>query len=261
MRRRLLHPDEEAHASGRSAARRRADRSGGCARSKAGSVYRQRSAAGSTAAVPTVWPCWRRRACWPMPPPPASRRSCPRMTASSWRFGISSRCRGCEEGRRRGERRSASPVAWRSRGRERSEERELAEAKLRVEELGELINHHSYRYHVLDDPEVADIEYDEMVCELQALEDRLPGAHHPRLADPAGGQRVRPTCSHPSHTGRPCSRWTTRSRSKSWRAWNARVEKRRGRCRSGSACELKIDGVACALTYERGRAGARRDAR
>ena len=56
----------------------------------------------------------------------------------------------------------------------RSEERELAEAKLRVEELRELINHHSYRYHVLDDPEVADVEYDELVRELQALEDRFP---------------------------------------------------------------------------------------
>ena len=36
------------------------------------------------------------------------------------------------------------------------EERDLAEAELRVEELRELINHHLYRYHVLDDPEVSD---------------------------------------------------------------------------------------------------------
>ncbi len=35
-------------------------------------------------------------------------------------------------------------------------------------------------------------------------------------------------------------------------AWNARVEKRVGDA-ARFACELKIDGVACALTYERGR--------
>ena len=49
----------------------------------------------------------------------------------------------------------------------RREERELSAAKLRVEELREHINHHNYRYHVLDDPEVSDAEYDELVRELR----------------------------------------------------------------------------------------------
>ena len=35
-------------------------------------------------------------------------------------------------------------------------ERARAEAKVRVEELRNGINHHAYRYHVLDDPEVSD---------------------------------------------------------------------------------------------------------
>ncbi|HVH53949.1 MAG TPA: hypothetical protein VNA32_07445, partial [Actinomycetota bacterium] len=42
-------------------------------------------------------------------------------------------------------------------------ERELASAKLRVEELRELLNYHAYRYYVLDDPEVSDAEYDELM--------------------------------------------------------------------------------------------------
>ena len=54
------------------------------------------------------------------------------------------------------------------------EERRRADAKLRVEELREQINRHSYRYHVLDDPEVSDAEYDELVRELAALEDEFP---------------------------------------------------------------------------------------
>ena len=54
------------------------------------------------------------------------------------------------------------------------EERKLAEAELRVEELRELVNHHLYRYHVLDDPEVSDAEYDEVIGQLRALENEFP---------------------------------------------------------------------------------------
>ena len=97
-----------------------------------------------------------------------------------------------------------------------SADRERAEAKLRVEELREQINHHSYRYHVLDDPEVADAEYDELMRELRWLEDAFPELHHPRLAHAAGGRRAGRRCSRRSSTGRRCSRSTTRSASKSW---------------------------------------------
>ena len=43
-----------------------------------------------------------------------------------------------------------------------------------VESLREQIRHHNYRYHVLDDPEVPDIEYDRLVRALQALEVKYP---------------------------------------------------------------------------------------
>jgi DNA ligase (NAD+) len=49
------------------------------------------------------------------------------------------------------------------------DERARADAKLRVEELRAEIEHHRYRYHVLDDPEVADAEYDESMRELREL--------------------------------------------------------------------------------------------
>ena len=59
------------------------------------------------------------------------------------------------------------------------DERERAEAKLRVEELRAEIEHHRYRYHVLDEPEVADVEYDDLMRELRALEDRFPELQSP----------------------------------------------------------------------------------
>ena len=46
----------------------------------------------------------------------------------------------------------------------------------RLEELRALIHHHNHRYHVLDDPEIADVEYDALFDELLALE-----ADHPEL--------------------------------------------------------------------------------
>ena len=36
------------------------------------------------------------------------------------------------------------------------------------------INYHNHRYYVLDDPEVSDIEYDRLMLELKALEDKYP---------------------------------------------------------------------------------------
>ena len=47
-------------------------------------------------------------------------------------------------------------------------------ARSRVEELRTTIDHHNYRYHVLDAPEVSDAEYDALMRELLALEERFP---------------------------------------------------------------------------------------
>ena len=40
----------------------------------------------------------------------------------------------------------------------------------RVDELRALIAHHNERYHTLDDPEISDADYDELVRELRRLE-------------------------------------------------------------------------------------------
>ena len=43
-----------------------------------------------------------------------------------------------------------------------------------TESLREQIRYHNYRYHVLDDPEVPDAEYDRLIRELQAIENANP---------------------------------------------------------------------------------------
>jgi DNA ligase (NAD+) len=132
-----------------------------------------------------------------------------------------------------------------------SEERALAESQLRVEELREQVNHHLYRYHVLDDPEISDAEYDELIGELRRLEDRFPEL----ITPDSPTQRVG---AAPAELFRPVQhRAPMRSLDNAFseeelRAWAARV----GRGLAGAAAtfvtELKIDGVACALTYEDG---------
>jgi len=46
--------------------------------------------------------------------------------------------------------------------------------RVRLEALRQQINHHNYRYHTLDDPEISDAEYDQLFRELQALEAQYP---------------------------------------------------------------------------------------
>ncbi len=50
----------------------------------------------------------------------------------------------------------------------------LDEVKKRIEQLRAEINHHNHRYYVLDNPEISDAEYDELMRELKQLEEQCP---------------------------------------------------------------------------------------
>ena len=54
-----------------------------------------------------------------------------------------------------------------------------AATRKRIDSLRDQIRHHNYQYHVLDEPDVPDAEYDRLVRELQKLE-----AKHPELITP-----------------------------------------------------------------------------
>ena len=136
-------------------------------------------------------------------------------------------------------------------GRRSPEERRLSDARKRVEELHEQINHHSYRYHVLDDPEVSDFDYDQMVKELQTLE-----ADFPELITPdsptqrVGGAPAADLFAPVTHRAQMLSL----DNAFSWdelEAWGKRVERGVG-TDVRFVCELKIDGLAVVLSYEGG---------
>ncbi|HEU0248253.1 MAG TPA: NAD-dependent DNA ligase LigA, partial [Gaiellaceae bacterium] len=123
----------------------------------------------------------------------------------------------------------------------------------RVAELRRLIEHHNYRYHVLDDPEIPDSGYDALYDELQQLEHE-----HPELvagdsptqrvgAAPAAGFRK---VDHLSAMG-SLEKVTTRE---ALEKWADDIRKRLGTDEAVAyVLEPKIDGSAVSLVYEDGR--------
>jgi len=118
----------------------------------------------------------------------------------------------------------------------------------RIKELRGVINHHNYRYYVLDSPEISDAEYDELMKELRQLE-----AEHPELVTPdSPTQRIGAppveafgVVEHP----RPLLSLTNAFSYEELAAWHKRVSKLLGGRQFDLVCEPKIDGLAVALTY------------
>src|SRR3954464_12415901 len=126
------------------------------------------------------------------------------------------------------------------------------DAQARLDELRDQVNHHLYRYHALDDPEIDDAEYDRLFDELKALEEE-----HPDLITPdSPTQRVGAPPSerftkveHRTPMG-SLEKVTTPDALTKW------AEDVRQRLDSDEpvayVIEPKIDGLAINLTYEHG---------
>jgi len=125
---------------------------------------------------------------------------------------------------------------------------DINKVKQRIEELRGVINHHNYRYYVLDSPEISDAEYDELMRGLRQLE-----AEHPELVTPdSPTQRIGAppveafgVVEHPQ----PLLSLTNAFSYEELAAWHKRVSKLLGGRQFDLVCEPKIDGLAVALTY------------
>ena len=127
----------------------------------------------------------------------------------------------------------------------------------RAAELRALLQHHGHRYHVLDDPQIPDAEYDRLFHELQALE-----AAHPALLTPDSptqrvGGRVLDGFAAVRHVVPMLSiRTETDTTAAGAEAFDARVRRELGLADDAPpveyAAELKFDGLAINLRYEAG---------
>ena len=125
-----------------------------------------------------------------------------------------------------------------------------ANASKRVKALRDAIDHHSYRYHVLDDPEIADAEYDALVRELMDLETEFPELISPDSPTQRIGAPPSDIFAPVEHRSPMMSLDNAFSLTE-LQAWGGRVERLVGEP-EGLVTELKMDGVACNLIYEDG---------
>ncbi|TMJ96675.1 MAG: NAD-dependent DNA ligase LigA, partial [Actinobacteria bacterium] len=122
----------------------------------------------------------------------------------------------------------------------------------RVDELRRIVDHHMHRYHVLDDPEISDAEFDRLYDELKALEEE-----HPDLVAPdSPTQRVG---AAPSEKFRkvqhlsPMGSLEKVTDEAGLRKWADDVRKRLDSDEPVAyVTEPKIDGSAVSLVYEDG---------
>jgi DNA ligase (NAD+) len=123
-----------------------------------------------------------------------------------------------------------------------------------VRQLRAALNHHNYRYYVLDDPEVPDAEYDRLFQRLQALE-----AENPQLITASSptqrvGVKPRLAFTQVQHEV-PMLSLDNAFNAQELRDFVRRVQERLGLDGSDDiafACEPKLDGIAVSLMYENG---------
>ncbi|OGO49335.1 MAG: DNA ligase (NAD(+)) LigA [Chloroflexi bacterium RBG_16_68_14] len=131
-------------------------------------------------------------------------------------------------------------------------DQELQRAKLRVEELRSQISYHDYRYFVLDQPEISDAEYDELVRELRQLEEKYPQLITPDSpTQRIGGAPVEAfgIVEHPQ----PLLSLANAFSEEELRAWHRRATGLAEADTFAMVCEPKIDGLAVALEYHDGK--------
>ncbi|NDD64253.1 MAG: NAD-dependent DNA ligase LigA, partial [Acidobacteria bacterium] len=125
------------------------------------------------------------------------------------------------------------------------------DAASRIEELRSKIRAHDHRYYVLNEPIVADVEYDALLSELRRLEEK-----HPELVTPdSPTQRVsgQPAEGFAEYVHqRPMLSLDNSYSIEDLADWVERCERLTGVAESGYVAELKIDGLSLSLIYEGG---------
>ncbi len=128
------------------------------------------------------------------------------------------------------------------------EEEELA---ARVAVLRHQIEEANYQYYVNDNPVLTDAEYDQLMLELQRIEREHPELQTPDSPTQRVGAPVQDVAQHRHPL--PMLSLANARNEQELQAWHKRAQTILPNATFTYVCELKIDGLAMALTYEQGR--------
>ena len=139
----------------------------------------------------------------------------------------------------------------------RAPEPEPVDPAVRVEELRETIRYHNRRYYELDEPEIPDAEWDALMRELLELEEQFPELITPDSPTQVVGGAPSTTFATVVHAV-PMMSLDNAMSADELHAWGDRLARRLAELgdsaeKVGLVAELKIDGLAVSIRYERGR--------
>jgi DNA ligase (NAD+) len=126
-----------------------------------------------------------------------------------------------------------------------------AEGFQRAAGLREKINHHNYRYYVLDDTEISDGEYDRLMVELRRLEENHPSLVTPESPTQRVGASPADGFDQVQHR-LPMLSLGNAFNEDDLQAWYRRIKGLLDDADFDLVCELKIDGLAVSLAYQDG---------
>ncbi|MCS0634076.1 NAD-dependent DNA ligase LigA [Streptomyces sp. LP05-1] len=127
-----------------------------------------------------------------------------------------------------------------------------AEVRERHGLLAEQIEEHRFRYYVRDQPVVSDAEFDRRMRDLEALEEEYPELRTPDSPTQKVAGQYATEFTAVEHRERMLS-LDNAFDDEELAAWADRVAREVGSSSYHFLCELKVDGLAVNLTYEKGR--------
>ena len=126
-----------------------------------------------------------------------------------------------------------------------------AQAAERAAELRHQLDYHAYRYYMLDTPEITDAAFDKLLVELQQIEAAYPDLVTPDSYTQRVGGYVSEQFAPVTHMARMYS-MDDAMNLEELDEWLARTEEALGAGNAAYTCELKIDGLGVAITYQNG---------
>jgi DNA ligase (NAD+) len=121
----------------------------------------------------------------------------------------------------------------------------------RISTLTEELQKHNYQYYVLDEPLISDYDFDQLLKELQELEEKHPDLAHPNSPTKRVGGSITKDFDNEPHIFPMLSLANTYN-FEELTDFDERIKKLTGRENPEYICELKYDGAAVSLLYEKG---------